>query len=259
MIVSLALIIVSTAQPRLADEVKISLTDITSPVVSLVSAPFMQISSFANGLNNFMAMQQQNENLRQENIKLRQWYHQALYLQSENEALRSLLNLQVDDKLSFISGHIIADAGAAFVKSVLVSAGKSDGVKKGNAVVTGDGLIGRVESTGENVSRVLLINDVNSRVPVLVSGSHHNAVLKGMNDEFPVLTYLPEDVDIKVGSEILTSGLGGIFPTGIPIGKVVMKDNKHLAVQPYADFDQMVYVRILQRPIDPNLILGDSL
>ncbi len=257
LLLSAILMFASSFQPRVAETVKITVTDVLSPVVQAISYPIMQVTEVATAVSNLTALREENLRLTIENEKLRQWYTQALFLQDENQNLKHLLNLQIDDRLSFVTGQVLTDTGLAYVKSILVLSGKSDGIGKGDAALSGDGLIGRVEKVGRNVSRVLLVNDVNSRVPVVISGTNYNAIMKGTNTEFPLLTHITENADVQIGTEIVTSGLGGVFPTGLPVGKVSLDDNGQYIVRLYTDFNKLNYVRLVQRPIDPNLILGD--
>ena len=116
--------------------------------------------------------------------------------------------------------------GVTFVRSLLVLAGKSDGVIKGQAAVTGQGLVGRVTAVGERASRVLLVTDINSRIPVRVDRTRERAVLAGNNSSSPSLIYLPPETGVQVGDRIVTSGHGGVFPKGIPVGIVTVVDQR---------------------------------
>ena len=120
--------------------------------------------------------------------------------------------------------------------------------------MAGEGLIGRVVEAGRQSSRVLLITDINSRVPVLVEDTRQHAILAGSNEKTTSLLHLPPDTDLKDGVRIITSGHGGMFPHGLVIGRI-KRDEKGIAhVQPFADFDRLVHVRILDKSTDPNLV-----
>jgi rod shape-determining protein MreC len=118
-------------------------------------------------------------------------------------------------------------------------------------------MLGRVIEVGEKAARVLLLTDINSRVPVLIEGSNQKAILSGNNGDYLSLKHLPADSSLSEGGRIVTSGDGGIFPAGLPIGRVALNDNGKFIVKPYADLSRVSYVRIIKVPIDKNLIRGD--
>jgi len=126
------------------------------------------------------------------------------------------MNIKVAPDHNFITARVIADSGNAFVKSLLVEAGSLDRVQKNYAVIAGEGLIGRVIEVGKNVSRILLVSDMNSRIPVLIENTSQHAVLAGGNETSPTLEHLPASSGVDVGARIVTSGHGGVFPAGIP-------------------------------------------
>jgi rod shape-determining protein MreC len=245
----------SFIQPGTMSGVRMGIADTAAPILSAVSRPFYVAADFVGNVSGMTEMRAENVRLEAENKKLREWYQTALMLQSENQSLQELLNLKVDGQHKFVSTRVIADAGNAYVKSVLVGAGGVDGVKKGQAVLSGEGMVGRIIETGNSAARVLLLSDFNSRVPVIVEGSRHKAILAGTNESYPALKHLPPDVEIVAGTRIVTSGDGGIFPPGLPIGKVVIEDGV-IRVHPYADMNRVTYVRILDVPQNPNLHEG---
>ncbi|MEZ5919090.1 MAG: rod shape-determining protein MreC [Alphaproteobacteria bacterium] len=129
-------------------------------------------------------------------------------------------------------------------------------MEKGQAVLSGDGLIGRIIEAGQKTSRILLLTDMNSRVPVLVENTSQHAILAGDNGPYAKLLLVSTDSEITEGSRIVTSGHGGLFPKGLPVGMAVKTADERIVVQPYADFNRIVYVRIIDQPDDPNLRRG---
>jgi rod shape-determining protein MreC len=166
-------------------------------------------------------------------------------LREENKELRGLLNYKTEPSASFISARVIAETGGAFVRSLIVTAGKEDGVREGMAVMTGDGLIGRVVEVGDWSARLLLITDMNSRIPVMVTGTGDHAILAGDNTPEPKLLYLPLESDVKTGARIVTSGHGGIFPPNIPVGVVTSGGHGALDVAPIAPLGRINQVRLI--------------
>ena len=252
------LLTVSFVRPGVFGGVRSTVSDALTPALILLSEPFRQVANFTSSVTGLSEMRAENTQLRAENARLREWYQTALMLDAENQSLHSLLNVKPDPAHRFITARVIADSGNAFVKSAIVSAGSDDLVQKGQAVLSGDGLVGRIIESGRNSSRILLLTDVNSRIPVLLEGSRQKAILSGTNEEFPLLKYLPADIEVKEGTRIITSGNGGMFMPGLPIGTVVLKDGQPF-IKPYADISRITHVRIVDFPEDPNLIEGGEL
>ena len=217
--------------------------------------PLQKSAVFVRDITGLAAIQAENARLVEENIKLKEWYQTALLLEAENKSLRELMNLKVDPQNTYITARILSDSNTNFVKSLLVSAGSDAGVEKGQAVIAGGGLIGRVVEVGVKTSRVLLLTDMNSRVPVIIEGSRQHAIFAGKNKRNGVLVHMPPDSEVKTGARIVTSGLGGIFPTGLPVG-VIQSIDSAINVQPFADFNRLMHVRIISKQVDPNLRPG---
>lgn len=246
MLLSVLLMVISAFKPHVFEPVRGRVVDIFSPVLFVVSVPFQHVAIFSHDITGLAQLQADNLRLEQENVKLRDWYQTALLLNSENKSLRELLNLKVDPKYKNISARVISDSGNTYVKSLLVSVGKDDGITKGSAALSGAGLIGRIVDAGATTSRILLVTDINSRVPIMVEDTGQHAIMSGMNTSIPTLIHLPQDSDISEGSRIITSGYGGIYPHGLPVGEVVIKSDKVKSVVLFSDFDTIQIVRILQ-------------
>lgn len=255
-VLSLVLLLLSVLRPDAITGVRGAATDRVAPVFAALSEPFYALADMLGNVTGMATLQAENAQLTAENIRLREWYQTALILQAENASLQELLNLKIEPQHGFVSTRVIADSGNAFAQTAIVVAGLNDGVEKGEAVLSGQGMIGRVIEAGYTSSRILLLTDFNSRVPVIVEGSRQRAVVAGTNGPLLAITHLPPDSDIKDGQNIVTSGHGGLFPPGLPVGRVVAGEDGTKYVRPYADMDRVTYVRILDLPQDPRLIRG---
>jgi rod shape-determining protein MreC len=118
------------------------------------------------------------------------------------------------------------------------------------AAVSGDGLVGGVVEVGGRHARILLITDLNSQIPVVVERTRDPAVLAGDNTRLPRLVYLPQNAQVLAGDRIVTSGHGGVFPPGLPIGVVTSIDEGAIKVMPYVDWNRLEYIRLLDYGLD---------
>jgi rod shape-determining protein MreC len=139
------------------------------------------------------------------------------------------------------------------MRTVLVNAGTEDNVARGQAAITGEGLVGRLTEVGNRAARVLLITDLNSRIPVTIEGSHVNAVLAGDNSDRPRLLYLPAADAVKIGDRVVTAGEGGIFPPGLPVGVVSAIDGGGPRIEPYVELSQVGYLLVVDYGLSRSL------
>ncbi len=227
------------------DKARDQATDAVTPILNVLSTPVDSVNRAVREFKNFVNVHDQNAQLREERDRLLQWQAAARRLEAENRVLRSLSNFVVQPNASFITARVIADTGGAFAHSLVLNAGERAGVRKGQAVVTGDGLVGRVAGAGRRSARILLISDLNSRSPVVIESSRLPAILAGKNAALLGLVHLPPGGVVGVGDRIVTSGHAGALPPGLPVGQVVAVSENGIDVQPYIDRDRLEYVRIL--------------
>ncbi len=240
-----ALMLLGKADLSVMERVRSSVSDAVAPVLDVLSRPVATIDHLVDELTAMGELRSENARLRQENQHLLEWQAAARKLLAENQNLKSQLNFAPGAEPGFITARVIADTGGAFVHSILASAGARDGVAKGQAVVTGDGLVGRVHAVGTRSVRVLLITDLNSRIPVVIEATRTRAILAGDNTERPRLIHLPPGATASAGDRIVTSGHGGAFPPGIPVGVVVKTGEGGVLVKPYAQRDRLEFVRVV--------------
>jgi len=249
---SVGLLIVGHNKPAALEHFRTRVIDGLSPALSVLSRPMALADSFSGRIQSYRSLLAENTRLRADNENLVRWQNAALAMANENKELRGLLHYKAEPSLAYISARVIADTGGAFVRSLVVTAGEVDGVRQGMAAMTGEGLVGRVVEVGEWSSRVLLITDMNSRIPVMITDTGDHAILAGDNEPHPKLLYLPQDMDIRVGARVMTSGHGGIFPPNLPVGVVASVDHGVIEVAPMATFGRINQIRL----VDFNLAAG---
>lgn len=251
--IAATLLLSSMVSPSLWSGSRVAAVDALSPIVSFVGAPFRVMGQSVSDMTGLTAIRAENARLKAENAQLHEWYQTAMLLRAENQSLKDLLNVIPEPDQSYITTRVIADSGSSFVKTVLIEAGHQNSVEEGQAVLGGQGMIGRVIEVGNRASRVLLLSDINSHVPVVIEGANQRAILAGTNDDLLMLIHLPPDVLVEKGAKIVTSGTGGMFPTGLPVGEVVDVHKGTPMVKMYSDPYASGYVQIVEKPQDPSV------
>lgn len=241
---AVAIMVAGRADPKVFDRARTTVTDVISPILDVLSRPTATVDRWIGEAQTLVNLYEENKRLRLENERLLQWRSVAQQLSVENESLRDLMALKRDDTRRFITGRVIG-MGGSFVRSVTLNIGANDGVRKGLAAVVGEGVVGRVAEVGRRSSRVLLLTDLNSRLPIVIEATRVRAVLAGDNSAEPHLIYLPADAAIEEGQRVVTSGHGGAFPPGLPVGVVSAAGEAGVRVQLYAGMDRREYVRLM--------------
>jgi rod shape-determining protein MreC len=244
-LLSAMMIMLGKADLVFFDSLRNSVMDAAEPALDMLSRPLTAFDALADRARGLLNLYRENARLAEENERLLRWQQTALRLASENAELRGLLKLAPEPAISYVTARVIANSGGAYVRSVMVNAGRENGVIRGQAAITGDGLVGRVSEVGSRAARILLITDLNSRIPVIVEGSRQRAVLAGDNSDRPTLRYLEAGAAIKIGDRLVTSGEGGLFPPGLPVGVVAALDGELVRVEPYVEVSRAEYLRLV--------------
>lgn len=234
--------------------------DVGGAALRLMNAPVAAVRHAADRLGRLLALEAENERLREENRRLLAWQAEATRLAVQNEALRATLRVpRVETATEWTAAQIVGDSGSGFVQSRLIDAGRERGVEPGMAVLTEAGLIGRVVRAGRSTARIVLVTDFSSRVPVILERSRARAILHGDNGPLPTLQFLAPTARIALGERVLTSGDGGLLPAGLLVGEVAAVHDSVVQVRPVADWSRLDWVAILrsERPAEPDAAEGD--
>jgi len=254
---SFGAMLIGKADSVLVENARVLALDLASPVLEAIARPVAAANRAIADLKEFASLRQENAHLREENARLLAWQTAARRLENENEGLRGLANFREGPEASFITARIVGDSVSAYVRGALLNVGRRVGVAHGQAVVTGEGLAGRIAEVGDNSARVLFVTDVNSRLPVLVERTRERAILAGDNSPQLRLTLLQSVAGVQRGDRIITSGHGGSFPVGIPVGEVVETGEGGVRVKPFADFSRLEFVRVVDYGVT-SLVSGGS-
>jgi len=239
------LLMMSKAGNPTATQIRTDITDIVAPILAVASSPMDSLHDAGTWLSEMSQLRDENAMLKTQNRQLLQWQAAAKEMENENHSLRELMKVVPSQKSSYITARFVSDVGGPYMHSALVNGGSSQGIKKDEAVINENGLLGRVIDIGDNSARILLLGDINSRVPVVTEQTQEKSILSGNNSDWPTLAYLPATAKIAIGERVITSGDGGIFPPGIPVGVVISAEAGMVKVQPFADAAKAEYVSVI--------------
>jgi len=242
----------------LMDSFRAHVTDAVAPILGAVSQPVQSVARAVDHVRELTDLRKENARLRENEARLLQWQGAARRLEAENKGLKGLLNYVPGPEPSFITARVIADTGGAFAHSLILNAGAKDGVTKGQAAITGEGLVGRIAGIGFRSARVLLITDLNSRIPVSAGPNRTRVILAGNNSDKPKLIHLPSGETVNVGDRVVTSGHGGAFPPGLAVGVVTAVDEGGILVTPFVERNRLEYIRLLDFGLGGILPLPES-
>ena len=216
------------------------------------------ITGAANLISDFQSYQQlraQNQDLRRELQQMKAWREAALQLEQENAKLLDLNNVSLDPQLTYITGVVVTDSGSPFRQSVLINVGARDGIIDGWPTMDGIGLVGRIAGVGGETSRVLLLTDTSSRIPVIIQPSGQRAILAGDNSLSPPIEFLEDAAMVRPGDRVVSSGDGGVFPADLLVGQVALGTDQRLRVRLAADYERLEFLRVLRA--QPHELIGD--
>ena len=251
------LMLVGKVDTVLVDRARTHVTDAVAPILNAMSKPVTTFTQAVDNVRSLADIRAENARLREENARLRDWQMAARQLDAENQAFQKLLNVVPENAVSHHTARVIADSGSGFSHSIILNAGKSKGIRDGQAVLGDDGFVGRIVGAGARASRVLLITDINSRIPVVIEATRVRAVMAGNNSGRPRLLHTLPSARITPGQRVVTSGHGGAFPAGLPVGIVAAVTDGGIEVQPYMSRERLEFVRAADFGLGGILESGD--
>ncbi len=246
--------------PRV-ERFRAQLVDRVVPNFDWALVPVTKLVGMVEGFQSYNRIYEQNQELRRELRQMRAWKEAALQLEQENAKLLDLNNVRLDARLSYVTGVVLADSGSPFRQSVILNIGARDGILDGWAATDGLGLVGRIAGVGARTSRVILLTDSNSRIPVTIQPSGQNALMNGDNSAFPVLEFIENADKVRAGDRVVSSGDGGVFPPGLLVGHVVQGPDRRFRVRLAADYQRLEFLRVLrslpgERIVDPGALIA---
>ena len=255
---AVVLVLLGKAQSGLLDKARVHVTDMLVPVLQTVRAPVAGFGRWMGSVTDIFSVYQQNLKLKEENARLRQWRNVAIVLQGRVGRYQTLLHAVPDPQMNAVLARVIGRANRPFLQTMILDAGREHHALPGQAVVDARGMIGRIYLTGSRTSWVILLTDLNSRIPVTISASAGNsgniqAMMTGDNSAYPTLDMVSHTVTLHDGDQVTSSGDGGLLPSGLPIGTVVSDGSGGWRVALLADPGASQDVEILNFSKPPEI------
>jgi rod shape-determining protein MreC len=223
---AVVLVLLGKAQSGLFDRARMRITDWMAPALETVHAPVQIFNRWITSVDDLFVVYQENLQLKDENARLRQWRNVAVVMQDRVRHYQDMLHAVPDPDVHSVLARVIGRASRPFLQTMILDAGESQSVKPGEAVVDARGMIGRIYLAGDHTSWVILLTDLNSRIPVTIASADGKtatvqAIMTGDNTAMPLLDTLQQVVTLHAGDQVVSSGDGGLLPPGLAIGTVV--------------------------------------
>ena len=248
---SIFVLILSNYNIKIIKYIKFGINEFVYRASFLISTPEKKIKNINSQIKDHMKIYENYKNIELELETLKQKELITKFLKMENEKLRKLINESINSKE--ILAKVLIDKESPFLKSIILNKGSKDKLKIGMAVVDGVYLVGKVIEVNFTNSRVLLLSDLNSKIPVILEPIGMQAVVSGTGGDYGKIEYTKKEYSDEITSNeiiVYTSGLGGLFKPGIPVGKISKKNTNQINF--FSDFRQLEYAKIISHSIENN-------
>ena len=242
-VISITLIFLETIDTKPLNRIRSFTKDIIYRGAVVTTYPTKIFSTSYVTIGEHFSLYNDYDKLKKENKDLQNKISKSDYLELENSQLRKLIEEQVESESNLVSARVMLDKQSPYLNSFVINIGANKDIKNGMAVLDGRNFIGRIVDVNFFSSRVLLVTDLNSKIPIISEPSGNHAILSGRGTSKPTLEYLSENHQIQDGDKIYTSGKEGIFAPGIIIGQAVYRQDG-IKVKLYSELNQITFVNI---------------
>ena len=242
-VISILLIFLETIDTKPLNRIRSFIKDIVYRTAVVANYPTKIFSGSFNLLDNHFSLYKDYNDLKKENEELKNKYSKSEFLELENSQLRKLIDEQAQSESNLVSARVMLEEQSPYLNSFVINIGANKELKNGMAVLDGKNFIGRIVDVNFFSSRILLVTDLNSKIPVISEPSGNHAILSGHGDTKPSLEYLSTNHKIQNGDKIYTSGKEGIFTPGIPIGEAKV-EKEIIEVELYSELSEITFVNI---------------
>jgi rod shape-determining protein MreC len=249
----IALMAISIKFPQVNASFQSIVIDITKPILYIVKKPNEWVDAAQTSVSGHVSVYEENIALKEELSDKQRLNRELSISSSENQELKSLLNMVVKVKGEPLTARVISDQKSAFSHTMIINTGNTGGIEKGQVVINKNGLVGRVLEVYDDASRILLLTDYASRIPVKILEANLRGIVRGTNSYNLELVFTEDKkIELEEGMVVVTTGAGGIFAEGLPVGEI-MTIGKKVFIKPDVDFKNLDLVSI-QRQIVKGIL-----
>jgi len=238
--------------------------DVSAKIMGVFASPVRGVEMLFSSAGDRATAYHDNKALRAENERLQAFEHKVLDLQTRLKIYEDLLGMEPgDNNVERVAAKSVSETNGPFVHSMLINAGQNKGIAQGHAVSTVNGLLGHIVRAGKSSARVLMLTDLNSHISVMSQRSQSRAIMIGTNGKRPRLDYISPEADWKVGDRVVTSGDGGVFPSGISIGVTEILEGDAIGVRLFTQGKPVDWVWVYlfdptETPVETTEIFEDE-
>ena len=254
---ALGLVVRTSSTPLRSDLLGRMLLEVMAPLERAAATAGATVTGSWRAVGELMRARDENAALRARARGLAQELDRLTEVELENARLRRLLDFRETLAGDLLTARVIGHDATGFARTLVIDRGEGDGVTKGAAALAPEGIVGQVFLASRHAARVLLVADHNSGVDALVQRTRARGIVQGTVDAGCVLKYVKRTEDVQVGDALVTTGVDGIFPKGLPIGRVTAVDKRgqglfqHAEVAPAVDFAALEEVLVTRGPVVP--------
>ncbi len=245
-VLSLIFLVTSKVNKNITNDISFAFTGISLPIVKVAAFPFNTVINLLVNFQELIDAKKENIALKEENTKMRALYATAANLNNENQELKNLLKFVIPKSTNYVVAKVIGRSHGLFNQNLFINAGSNRKISEGSIVTGAVGMIGRVVDISDDKSRLMLVTDPSSRIPIIASKARSRGILIGNNTNLMEIAYLSKNHQIKVGDMIFTSGDGDTLPPGILIGVVRKVDKSYVGVEMIEDINNADIVTVMK-------------
>lgn len=248
------LIVLSKADNAHLNKTEDIISRILNPIIRVIQLPADGVYFVCEKIRDVVRVYADNKVLKNDALQVNYLKNKLQALKIENELLSQMLSYTPPPEAVFATAKVIASEGDGFSHSLIAYISESDSnIQKGQVVLYKEGVIGRVDSVHGNYVRVMLISDINSKIPVIIERSRDKGILSGNNTSVLNLLLTSPTADIKAGDKVVTSGVGGVFPSGLSIGFVSEVSENSILIEPVHSIEKIEYIKIVKYNLGQEL------
>ena len=241
---SVGLLIISKINLPVTNYLKITLNEIVYRTSFIISVPEKKIQDISGTIKNHLNVYNDYLLVKDELKAIQRKKYETQFLQEENKRLKKTINEYIYNSEELVA-KVLIDKNSPFLKSIIVNKGSKDGIKLGMAVLDGTYLVGKIVEVNYSTSRALLVSDLNSKIPVGIEPGNIQSILSGTGKQNGKIEYLESEISIEDESIVYTSGSGGLFKPGIPIGIYNKKNTEEQTVTFFSRLSQLTFVKLV--------------